>query len=49
MKDKGIETTRLTMDWIDSYGKEKPRYWAWAGIKLKGEDMELSKMDRLSM
>jgi len=48
MNDKGIETTRLTMDWIDSYGKEKPRYWAWEGIKLKGEDIELSNLSRLS-
>jgi P4 family phage/plasmid primase-like protien len=45
MKDKGVETTRLTMDWIDTgYGKEKPRYWAWEGIKLRGEDEELSKV-----
>jgi len=48
MKEKGIETTRLTMDWVDSYGKEKPRYWAWEGIKLKGEDIELSNLSRLS-
>ena len=43
MKDKGIETTKKTMDWIDGgYGKEKPRYNVWNEIKLKGEDQELS-------
>jgi len=37
MKEKGVETTRLTMFWIDTSG-EKPRYWAWTGIKLKGKE-----------
>lgn len=42
MKDKGIETMRKTMEWIDvGYGKDKPRYWVWDGIKLKGEDQRL--------
>jgi len=42
MRDKGIETMKKTMDWIDSgYGKEKPRYNVWNEIKLKGEDTEL--------
>ena len=49
MKDKEIETIRKTMDWIDSgYGKDKPRYWAWADIKLKGENEEQSNMYKLS-
>lgn len=49
MKDKEIETTRLTMTWIDvGYGKEKPRYWGWSGIKFKGEDQELSNLSNLS-
>ena len=43
MKDKGIETIKKTMEWIESgYGKEKPRYNVWNEIKLKGEDQELS-------
>ncbi len=45
MKDKGIETIRLTMEWIDvGYNQKKPRYFAWEGIKLKGEDEDLSKV-----
>lgn len=36
MKDKGIETFRKTMEWIDvPYNKEKPRYFTWGGIKWK--------------
>ena len=42
MKDKGIETIKKTMDWIDSgYEKEKPRYNVWNEIKLKGENQDL--------
>ncbi len=36
MKEKGIETFRKTMDWIDvKFGEDKPRYWTWGGIKWK--------------
>lgn len=36
MKEKDINTTRKTMDWVDvPIGQEKPRYWAWVGIKWK--------------
>ena len=36
MKDKGIETFKKSMDWIDTtYNQEKPRYWVWGGIKWK--------------
>ncbi len=39
MRNKEIETTRKTMEWIDTpKDKEKPRYFAWCGIELKGEN-----------
>lgn len=51
MKDRGITTSRLTMDWIDArYGEDKPRYWAWTGLKLKAESdlNEMSKVSKVS-
>ncbi len=36
MKDKSVETMRKTMEWKEvPMGQEKPRYWAWSGIKWK--------------
>lgn len=36
MKEKGIETIRRSMDWVEvQYNQERPRYWVWSGIKWK--------------
>ncbi len=49
MKEKGVETSRQTMIWVEvSFESEKPRYWCWEGIKLKGEEEELSKVSKVS-
>ncbi len=40
MKIKSVETVRKTMDWADvPIGQDKPRYWAWEGIKLRGTEV----------
>lgn len=35
MKDKRVPDERYTMQWVDTQGAPKPRYWAWVGIRFK--------------
>lgn len=36
MKERGVDTFRKTMDWIDTPpGQSKPRFWSWSGISWK--------------